>query len=31
MCDEVDIYGFTPYKEADRNEMLSDAYHYFDG
>lgn len=33
VCDEVDIYGFTPYKEADRNspETLSDAYHYFDG
>ena len=31
VCDEVDIYGFTPYQEADRNTLLSDAYHYFDG
>ena len=31
VCDEVDIYGFTPWKESDRNDQLSDAYHYFDG
>mmetsp|Transcript_15092 Transcript_15092/g.36511 ORF Transcript_15092/g.36511 Transcript_15092/m.36511 type:complete len:129 (-) Transcript_15092:112-498(-) len=30
VCDELDIYGFTPFKEDDSHTMLSTAYHYFD-
>ena len=31
VCDELDIYGFTPYKEADRLDPMASKYHYFDG
>mmetsp|Transcript_29338 Transcript_29338/g.93913 ORF Transcript_29338/g.93913 Transcript_29338/m.93913 type:complete len:171 (+) Transcript_29338:433-945(+) len=29
-CDQVDLYGFTPYRESDRLDALAAKYHYFD-
>ncbi|KAK9811599.1 hypothetical protein WJX72_006769 [[Myrmecia] bisecta] len=30
VCEELDVYGFTPYQEADRLDPLAPRYHYFD-
>jgi len=30
VCDQLDIYGFIPYKDEDKYDLLSTWYHYFD-
>ena len=30
VCDKVDLFGFTPYRESDRLDPLASRYHYFD-
>eukprot|EP00976_Prorocentrum_cordatum_P086804 1186642-Prorocentrum_minimum.AAC.1 len=30
VCDRVDLYGFTPYRDEDRAEAMATRYHYFD-
>lgn len=30
VCDSVELYGFTPYRDQDKNAALHTQYHYFD-
>jgi hypothetical protein len=30
ICDSIDVYGFTPYRDEDVQDPLALQYHYFD-